>query len=390
VAEQSAATNAAVDFDLHGYVGIRLLDAEDRDRRHVVAQLGPIEATLEREPDITVRFVDRLQHGPLTYVSWQETAFDETAFYLLAGRGNISAKTRIPFENVGDRCDIVCERRQSTVPLLLAVVNMTALAKGLLPLHASAFVHDGRGVLATGWAKGGKTEALLAFMSRGARYVGDEWVYLTPDGRMFGIPEPVRLWGWQVRQLPTIAARLRRPERLRLGVLQGIANAAGTLAPRRGGGVAGSVLRRGVPMLRRQVNVQVPPARLFGAENIAQEATIDTILFMSSYDQPELHVEDIDPDELANRMAASLIHERLPLMSCYRQFRFAFPDRRSDLLERATEVELALLHKALGGRRASWLRHPYPVDIESLVAPISSCITSGRGRSEAVRAAIRP
>jgi len=54
------------------------------------------------------------------------------------------------------------------VPHLLAVINLTALAKGVLPLHASAFTYRGLGVLATGWAKGGKTETLLEFAWLGA------------------------------------------------------------------------------------------------------------------------------------------------------------------------------------------------------------------------------
>ena len=77
------------------------------------------------------------------------------------------------------------------IPLLVPIVNLTALANGALPLHASAFVHRGTGVVATGWSKGGKTEALLAFSANGARYVGDEWVYVAADGsRVSGIPSP--------------------------------------------------------------------------------------------------------------------------------------------------------------------------------------------------------
>ena len=68
---------------------------------------------------------------------------------------------QLPLERAGDRCEIVCERGLSAVPHLVAIVNLTALAHGVLPLHASAFSWNGTGILATGWAKGGKTEALL-------------------------------------------------------------------------------------------------------------------------------------------------------------------------------------------------------------------------------------
>jgi hypothetical protein len=373
-----AATRGS-EFDLEGFVGLRLVDADDRDRARVVAQLGPIQAPLERQPDITVRFVDQLEHGPLTYVEWPESAFDSEAFYLLTGRDRIDAKTKLPFEAIGRMCEIVCERRLRAVPLLLAVINATALSKGLLPLHASAFVHEGRGILVTGWAKGGKTEMLLAFMGRGAQYIGDEWVYLTPDGRMFGIPEPIRLWRWQLRQLPQMAARLPRGQRLRLGVVEGVASVGARLTPGGGGGIVGSVLRRSGPVLRRQANVQVPPTRLFGPDRIAREARMDTVVFVSSHAMSEIVVDDIDPDDLAQRMASSLARERHELLERYGQFRFAFPDRRSDLLEHASEIELTLLRNAFAGRRIAWVRHPYPVDIASLVPSIEARIEADAG-----------
>ena len=80
------------------------------------------------------------------------------------------------------------------MPHLVALVNVTALAKGVLPLHATAFTAGSTGVLVVGWSKGGKTETLLGCMAAGAEYVGDEWVYLTDDGQMLGLPEPIRVW----------------------------------------------------------------------------------------------------------------------------------------------------------------------------------------------------
>jgi hypothetical protein len=52
--------------------------------------------------------------------------------------------------------------------LLISILNLTMLAKGFLPMHASAFTYKNTGVVATGWAKGGKTETLFAFMANGA------------------------------------------------------------------------------------------------------------------------------------------------------------------------------------------------------------------------------
>ena len=173
----ASAVRPHVDLDLHGIVGIRLLDAQERDVRTVVRQIGPLVRPLDGEPDIVVRFVDELPDaGRMTYAGWPDCAATDEDFYLLRGREGVAARTLLPVDDVGSRCEIVCERRAGHVPHLLAVINMTALRRGVLPLHASAFTYRGVGVLATGWGKGGKTEVLLALAARGARYVGDEWV----------------------------------------------------------------------------------------------------------------------------------------------------------------------------------------------------------------------
>lgn len=365
---------AHVDFDLHGIVGIRLLDPLPQDVETVVRQIGPLAAPLAREPDITVRFVDDLaEPRRMTYAGWPECGATDDAFYLLRGRGGVAARTLLPVEDVGRRCAIVCERRGGPVPHLLAIINLTALARGVLPLHASAFTYQGAGVLATGWAKGGKTETLLAFAERGARYVGDEWVYLTPDGRMCGVPEPIRLWHWHVQQLPAVRDGLGRTTRARLGVLPSVASSATALAARTRG-LPASVLRRAAPIVARQAYVQVPPARLFGEEAIALEGRLDHVVLVASHDRDDVSVERVDGACVAARMRASLLEERSPFLQMYRQFRFLFPDRPAPAVEEAAAIEERLLTALLAGRPAHLLRHPYPVRFESLVEPVEAIL----------------
>ncbi|HMQ30942.1 MAG TPA: hypothetical protein PKD53_09445, partial [Chloroflexaceae bacterium] len=50
-----AAGHAWVDYDLHGLVGIRLIGASAGDAAAVTRQLGPVQAPLARDPDITIR-----------------------------------------------------------------------------------------------------------------------------------------------------------------------------------------------------------------------------------------------------------------------------------------------------------------------------------------------
>jgi hypothetical protein len=370
----SGADTPQADFDLHGFVGIRVLDPAPGDVETLTRQIGPLASPLAGDPDITVRFVDELPvSGRLTYAGWPEGGATEDAFYLLRGREGVAARTLLPFDQVGGRCEIVCERRAGHVPHLLAVMNMTALAKGVLPLHASAFTYRGTGMLATGWAKGGKTETLLAFAARGAQYVGDEWVYLTPDGAMHGVPEPIRLWHWHVAQLEALRAGLPGRTRAKLRALPSVAASAAALGEALPG-LPGSVLRRAAPTVRRQAYVQVPPSRLFGPEAVVLHGRLDQVLLVASSDQDEVDIQPVAGRVVAAHMRASLEEERSPFLQAYRQFRFLFPERRSPVVEEAAALERDLLQERLGDRPSHVLRHPYPVDLRSLVAPVESVI----------------
>ena len=372
--------SGSVDFDLHGIVGVRVLDARPGDVATLTRQLGPIAAPLSGEPDITVRFVDELpEPRRLTYAGLDAAGAGDR-FYVLRGKDGRAARTLLPLVDVGGRCDIVCERGGGHVPHLLAVINMTALAKGVLPLHASAFTYRGAGVLVTGWAKGGKTETLLAFAARGAHYVGDEWVYLTPDGGMHGVPEPIRLWHWHVDQLPELRAGLPAGTRARRGLLPSAASSAAAMGNRLPG-TAGSVLRRAAPVLQRQAHVQVPPARLFGAGSVALHGRLDHVVLVASHDRDDVTIEPVTGANVADRMLASLEDERSPFLQLYRQFRFLFPRVSAPVVDDAAATERRLLHERIGDRQASLLRHPYPVRLDSLVAPIEALLSAGDGHS---------
>jgi hypothetical protein len=368
-----AAGPADVDFDLHGFVRVRLLGPTPRDVAAVTRQLGPLQAPVTGDADITVRFVDELAvDGPLVHAGL-DSAADATDFYALRGKEGRPARTRLPLDRVGEQVDIVCERAAGHVPHLLAIINLTATGKGVLPLHASAFTYRGTGVLATGWAKGGKTETLLAFAARGATYVGDEWVYLTPDGGMHGVPEPIRLWDWHIAQLPALRSELPPAVRARLAAFPALASSAAAFGARVAG-VPGSALRRSAPVLRRQAYVQVPPAQLFGDEAIALHGRVDHVLLVQSHDRDDVVIERTDGAAVAAHMLPSLEDERTPFLQLYRQFRFLFPDRRSPVVDDAVRTEQGLLAAALADRPAHLLRHPYPMRVDSLVAPVESLL----------------
>jgi hypothetical protein len=353
-----------IDYDVHGLVGVRLLGAAPGDAAAVDRQLGGLRGPLRRDPDVVVRFVDRLEISrPMRLLGAGEAGFTEDAFLLLRSRHKTPARVRVDVERIGGGGEIVVERGAPAVPLLVATVNLAALKNGALALHASAFAYGGLGIVATGWSKGGKTEALLAFMQRGARFVGDEWVYIAPEGdRVHGLPEPIRLWDWHLRQLPAVRAHISPRDRVLLAALRGLAGAAGRHAE----------ARRLAALLERQLHVDAEPSRLFDPGAIALSAPFDRLFLMRSWAEPDVRVAAIDGSEIAARMAFSVSHERAPLIACYEQFRFAFPGRINPLIEEAPERERALLERFLGARTAHAVDHPYPVRLEALFEAMSA------------------
>lgn len=355
-----------VDFDIHGLAGVRVLGDAD-DERVVARQLGPLQSALAREPDIVIEFVDELATGPLTLLGRNEWAFDSEGLIVLRGRHKSSIKARLPLDTIGQGCHVVVERGASAVPFLVPLVNLCVLANGGLPLHAAAFEANGVGVVVTGWSKGGKTESLLAALDDGARYVGDEWVHLFDGGtQAVGVPEPVRVWDWYLDQLDSIRVPLGAWGEARRRALAG-----GAALTRR----AERIDRAGVARLARRLHhlvdaqrhVDVPVEHLTGDLDRAQSMNVDAVVHTVSLERTgEVTLEAAAGADIAARMAGSLSFERLPLMSLYHAFRYAFPERPSALIEQADEIERARLLEFIAPRPSYLCTHPYPPELDAL------------------------
>jgi hypothetical protein len=368
----------SMDIDLHGRVNVRLVDARPGDVRVIERQLGPLTPAAGRDPDLTIRFVDRIEtSGPVRYLGHEEAGFTDDAYLILRGRHKAKVRVAVPMDRIGGPCEIVCERGLAAVPLLIGVLNITALGRGLVPVHGGAFVHGGQGVLVVGWAKGGKSETLIAFTAQGARFVGDEWIYVDRrSGWMWGLPEPMRVWDWQLRAMPGLAERVPAGDRRRLRLTR-----AGVTAMRTAGSVPwlgrsapGRLAGRASVLLERQLSVQVPVDRLLGSPPLPDGSALDRLILVVSRESAGMEVGTADPEDLARRATASFLYETADLMAHYRRFRFAFPDRINPDLEGLEQRYVSALTEAVHGRPALIVQHPYPMDIPMLYDAISPWI----------------
>jgi hypothetical protein len=360
----------SVDLSLHGLARLRLLDAAPGDIAAVVRQVGPLEVPVEGEADLVVRFVDRLPRtAGERLIGAREAAFTDDGFFVLRSKHKARARVSVPLHQAGQRgCELVCERGLPAVPLLVPLLNLAVLGNGALPLHASAFrTAEGVGVVTTGWSKGGKTEALLAFCERGATYVADEWLYLRADGTASGIPEPLRVWDWHLDSLPAYRQRLPWSSRARLAALRSATAAAraAPASPRRLSRLADRV----APLLEGQAHVDLDPTVVFRSELGPLTTSVDRLFLVMSADRPDVVAGPIDVAEVVSRMAASLAFERLDLRSWYLRWRYAHPgpDGANPVLEGGAEdTERRLLGELLEGTPTWVVEHPYPVDLVAL------------------------
>lgn len=364
--DDHGAAAPVVDYDLHGVVGVRLVDPTPRDVKAVAGQLGPANGPLEREPDVVIRFRERLPLPGLTYLGLDAGHTDEGYYILRSSKA--PARARVPFETIGHRCEIVCESGARSVPLLIAIINMAFLGKDHLPLHASAFLYDGVASVLTGWAKGGKTESMLAFANHGAAYIADEWTIFSARGdRMFGIPEPIRLWQWHLEHVPGIRDHISWKKKVVFGGINSVDRLHSGLASvpllRRSFPV--KLLGEALPAFRRQLNARFLPAVLFNGR-LHPEATPDRVFLVMSHDRPDIVVEPCESREVADRMLSSNRYEQLPFFEHYHAFTFAFPDRRNDFLDTVYDRQRDLLQQVFRDVEAYRVLHPYPVDFEEL------------------------
>jgi hypothetical protein len=290
--------------------------------------------------------------------------------------GDGEGKVSIPFEQIGSDCEIFCERRVGWIPLLIPIINLTALNKHrCVPIHASAFVHEGTGVLVTGWVKSGKSEALLAFSQYGATYVGGEWVLLSRDGNtMYGLPGTFRMWEWQRRQLSQSQhiggnAGTFRLIRLLDAVQRSMPKGLASFGPLK-------LLCEGMPALRRQLNLRVEPKAIFGDRCGHLTGHPDKIFIGIVHSDERVLIEPAEPATVADQLACAMEFELTSLMSHYRAFKFACPGMRNEFLEKVHHLLRDALRQALAAKEVYTLYHPYPVSFRDLFQVMRSFLES--------------
>lgn len=345
-------------FDLKGYINLQVIGAEEKEIKLIQKQLGVTGgANASKDVDITLRFVEHLAPEKINFVGFNKFGYTDKEFYLLNPLTG-SVETQIPLNQIGDKCEIFCQRGINRIPLLIEILKISFLQKNILSLHASAFEYDRKGIVMMGWAHGGKTSALLAYMQKGAKFVADDWVlYDLEKDHVFGFSGKLSLSENHLQQMPVLQSNLGYSNKIYLMGLNILINLFQQVI----NVFKIRMLHKLVHKLRDNLRVDLRPQDIFQSEKIAEHCSPRKFMLMTSHNQNSVEVQPITSAELIDAYHQANDNDYSQLHETYLAYRFAFPSRRNMNIEKRHITETRLLKMALVDKQTLRIFHPYPL-----------------------------
>ena len=368
-----------VDYDIHGVLGLRLIDPTPSLAGLVARQLDPWRPSpLASEPDVSISRLRTVSSRGNRYRlgdagDSQECEFSDSEFILRKGAMSLS----LPFSSVGEGCVIGWSggsgMRRLLIDYVRPALQISLLPKGSLALHSAAVAYEGKGILLAGWAESGKTEAMLGFLQAGAAFVSDKWTIVDGDGSSIRhFPTPITVRNWMIGLIPGLRERLKGTELLRARAAGLVTSVLQTEALSR------APLTTGVKSLAELAGrVSVTPSQLLGKDGdggsqwrSSSSAPLESLFLLVTCGEDRIAVREADIDEISSRLADCAAYERRAFFGLYQRFKYAFPGRPNRLIEEAREAESRTLAKALASKRVFVVEAPFPFDPAALYRAI--------------------
>jgi hypothetical protein len=351
--ERSSPRSGRRRYSLGDVLWVATVDEPEHVGQWLKSEVGLSLSNDDGPSDLTIRFVPSLGATPYQRldVNGNTFGFDSQDFFLV---DRSAARARLNLDQLGTDAEFTCEHGwEFDEPLFRSMLALLALTKGWLLLHGSAFEYGGVGVLVTGWQSCGKSEFLLGMRHEG-RFISDEPTLVQPaTGRLIPSTALLPLWDWQIKQLGC-EGDLDPAHRRRVRMMR----ALGQLLPPLSGD---SIPARGVASVRRRLKaitrLPIPPQRIFQIVGEHERVVVGVVITGSI---GLTAIQSMAGETLAKKMVMSQTAERGALTERYKQFLHVFPERRSELLEGASDLELALLTELFKDRIVLDIVHPYP------------------------------
>jgi hypothetical protein len=354
------------DFNLFDIIRIRLVNPDQKHIDFITNLTGVQTSKCEEIPDIKITYRDKISANNITLIGL-DAGFDETNFYVLVKNVDTS-KAIIPFDKIGEKCEIICEADLVNIPLLHEIILFSFLKKNWVAIHSSSFVFNGKGALILSWSNGGKTSTLLSFLKNGAEFVSDEWTIISEKGEsLHRLPSELSIWEWYFKDIKNILPKINIQQKINFSLIHAILK-INDLSKKFGFQDLEffKIINRLGVRLKNNLRIHVRPKNLKNIKIASGKTKLDLVLFTVSSLDEDIKIQKILENDVIERMVQSNKQEYEDLFSHYAKFRFAFPDKRNVLIDNFEETHKKILASCFLGKDIYKVIHPYPVPIDKL------------------------
>ena len=358
-------------YNLSGRVSLSAPDVDSHDAAFLAGAMDPFG---ERDPLPDAPLVE-LRRAELPALAELHrpagdglvTGSDGRDLRLVAGERSCTLPDALAEQPVCFRYEAGFPLRAVFKPFVRTAFQLAALGAESVAVHAAAVELDGGAVLFAGWSESGKTEAAVAALEAGGRFLSDKWTLVGADGEASAFPIDVGVRGWVLRYAPRLRAAIPRAARAQLAVARagervvrpGLARARGRVT-----GAAAAEVGRALDLADRAPVAASELSGAYGHEPDAERRVpLRAVVLLTTVPGGAPAAREADPAWATKRLAHSAAYERRPYFGLAERARYAFPDRpRADLAEVVREREEAILSAILPGTSVIEARTPFPVD----------------------------
>lgn len=238
--------------------------------------------------------------------------------------------------------------------VLEPIVRWALAQRGAALLYGAAVARQGRAALLVPEQDQGKTAAALRAAGEGFDFMGDDFVILTDDGRVWSFPKPVTVTAEALRAT-AVTAHLRRRERLKLWLRNALYGRAAR--------TAGLRLSRGRwPVATLNLLWQrlfSPPKRpiesLIPAVSIADQAQLTELVLLREGEGEETAVAPSD--------ALDFVCARQEAAQGFPPYHLLLTELRRDAMQDWRAGEQAIIRRALVSATARSVAQPYHFEL---------------------------
>lgn len=371
----------SIDYDLHGHVGIRLLNAPPPIARSLSMGLAP--TVLPGTPNLLVRFSERASikddrpAGPNEKLHTDQADGTHADNLVLRDR-HLRTRARIHWSDGGARWSLECCRSIKDLQLWMPILQVAAFEAGLLAVHAGACRYRGRGILCAGLPDSGKTGVVLALAAQGATLVGDDCIFISPaKDRLYGLLQPFGVRLQYLEQFPVFCQAVE-PTGLRRAQFFALLRRFGECLGR---GAVGKMLRcrfthRINQALASRERVIFDPSSALADNRFCTDAAFDLCLLAVRSQSQRVRVESVRPQEMAKRLAVLFDLELAPLRLAYQQHRVASRASPIELLDHAVPLGEHRLAAALAAKPCLIVHQSAGTPLQAIYEAVSPFIES--------------